>query len=158
ARKRPSLRTCGSVPCQQQVNVVLADWAPVYVNLVDWEPARMLPLEARARLTLDLAAEDLAKAERFTESRRAGKLGRALIEDHIEFMRKVVLADEETACLWWIHRRLTGEDPETSWRVFEEAVLPLIRVADENDPVTKLARSLLMLNGYVNENRAERLE
>ena len=143
---------------EQQVNVVLADWKPVHVAPVDQEPAKKLPLEARAKLTLDLTAEDLAKAERFTESRRAGKLDQALTEDHIEFMREVVLVNEETARLWWIHRRLTGEDPETSWRIFEEAIRPLIRIADENDPVTKLARSLLMLNEYVNGNREERLE
>jgi hypothetical protein len=143
---------------EQQVNMVLADWKPVHVTQVDWTSANEFPLEARAQLTLDLAAEDLAKTERFTESRRAGKLDRALTGDHIEFMREVVLVNEETARLWWIHRRLIGEDPETSWRVFEEAVRPLIRIADENDPITKLARSLLTLNEYVNGNRKERLE
>lgn len=143
---------------EQKVNVVLAEWKPVITPPAEGASAKKLSVEARAKLTLDLPAEDSAKAERFTESRRAAKLDQALTQDHLAFMRAVVLADEETARLWWIHRSTNGEDPETSWRVFEEAVRPLIRIADENDPVTKLARSLLTLNKYVNENREERLE
>jgi hypothetical protein len=130
----------------------------VNVALADWQPHEDSPLEIRARLSLDLAIEDAAKIERFTESRRAARLEEALTEDHINFMREVVLVNEDTARLWWIHRNLTGDDPATSWQVFRDAVRPLIRIDDENDPVTKLARALLLLNDYVNEDREQRLE
>jgi len=47
---------------------------------------------------------------------------------------------------------------KSSWQVFSDAVRPLIRIDDEKDPVTKLARALLTLNDYVNEDREQRLE
>lgn len=130
----------------------------INVTLADWQSLKGCPVEVRARLTLNLAPEDLAKAERFTETRRAARLDEALTEDHIKFMREVVLVNEDTARLWWIHRNLTGDDPKSSWQVFSDAVRPLIRIDDENDPVTKLARALLTLNDYVNEDREQRLE
>ena len=127
---------------EQAVAVVLADWQTPKDSLV----------ELRARLALDLAAEDAAKAERFTESRRAARLDEALARDHMTFLREVALADEDTARLWWLHCNLAGDDPATSWDVFREVVRPLIRIADENDPVTRLARALLTMNDYIHED------
>jgi hypothetical protein len=75
----------------------------------------------------------------------------ALDPRFITFLREVVLADQDTARLRWLHRNLTGDDPETSWDAFNDVVRPLIRIADENDPVTKLARALLTMNDYIRE-------
>ena len=124
----------------------------VAVALADWQTPEDSPVELRARLALDLAAEDAAKAERFTESRRAARLGEALARDHMTFLREVALADEDAARLWWLHCNLAGDDPATSWDVFREEVRPLVRLADENDPVTRLARALLTMNDYVHKD------
>jgi hypothetical protein len=129
----------------------------VAVPLADWQPLKDSPVKVRAILILDLPAKDAAKAERFTESQRAARLDEALARDHIKFLREVALADEDTARLWWLHRNLAGEDPATSWNVFNDVVRPLIRIADENDPVTRLARALLTMNDYIHED-PERLE
>jgi hypothetical protein len=129
----------------------------VSAALADWQAPEGSPVKVKARLTLDLAAEDAAKAERFTESRRAARLDEALAQDHMKFLREVALADEDKARLWWLHCNLAGDDPETSWGVFDEVVRPLIRIADENEPVTRLARALIMMNDYIHEDR-ERLE
>ena len=124
----------------------------VAVSLADWRSLKGSPVMVRAILTLDLTAEDSAKAERFTESRRAARLDEALARDHMKFLREVVLVDEDTARLWWLHCNLTGDDPATSWEVFREVVRPLIRIADESDPVTRLARALLTMNDYIHED------
>jgi len=124
----------------------------VAVLLADWQPLKNSPVKVRATLTLDLTAEDAAKAERFTESRRTARLDEALAQDHMTFLRKVALADEDTARLWWLHCNLAGDDPATSWEVFNDVVRPLIRIADENDPVTRLARALLTMNDYIHED------
>jgi hypothetical protein len=124
----------------------------VSVSLADWRSLQDSPVKVRAILTLDLPAEDAAKAERFTESRRAARLDEALARDHMKFLREVALADEDTARLWWLHCNLAGDDPATSWDVFNTVVRPLIRIADENDPVTKLARALLTMNDYIHED------
>jgi hypothetical protein len=129
----------------------------VAVPLADWQQLKDSPVKVRAILILDLPAEDAAKAEHFTESRRAARLDEALARDHIKFLREVALADEDTARLWWLHRNLAGEDPATSWSVFNDVVRPLIRIADENDPVTRLARALLTMNDYIHKD-PERLE
>jgi hypothetical protein len=118
------------------------------VLLTNWKFAENSPVEFRASLTLDLTGEDAVKAERFTESLRGANLNEALAEQHIEFLRQVALKDEDTAPLWWLHCNLTGETPDTSWTAFTEMVRPLIRIADENDPVTRLARALLTMNDY----------
>jgi hypothetical protein len=122
------------------------------VILADWQLLKDSPVKVRAMLTLDLTAEDTAKAERFTESRRAARLDETLVRDHMAFLRKVALVDEETARLWWLHCNLIGDDPVTSWEVFNDVVRPLIRIADENDPVTRLARALLTMNDYIHED------
>lgn len=122
------------------------------VLLAGWQSLEESPVKVRARLTLDLAAGDAAKAERFTESRRAARLDEALTRDHMTFLREVALADEETARLWWLHRNPGGDHPATYWDVFRQVVRPLIRIADENDPVTKLARALLTMNDYIHED------
>jgi hypothetical protein len=127
------------------------------VSLADWQPLERAPVEVRATLALDLTGEDAAKAERFTESLRAARLDEALARDHIKFLREVALKDEDTARLWWLHCNLTGETPDTSWTAFTEIVRPLIRIADENDPVTRLARALLTMNDYFRED-PDRLE
>lgn len=124
----------------------------VAVSLADWQSLEDSPVKVRANLTLDLTAENAAKAERFTESRRAARLDEALTRDHMAFLREVALADEDSARLWWLHCNLAGDDPATSWEVFREVVRPLIRIADENDPVTKLARALLTMNDYIHED------
>lgn len=129
----------------------------VAVPLADWQPLKDSPVRVRATLTLDLTTEDAAKAERFTESRRAARLDEALVRDHMKFLREVALADEDTARLWWLHRNLASAEPATSWEVFNKVVRPLIRIADENDPVTRLARALLTMNDYIHEE-PERLE
>jgi hypothetical protein len=118
------------------------------VRLTKWRPIEESPVFVRATLTLDLTDEDAAKAERFTESLRAARLGETLAETHIEFLRKVALKDEDTARLWWLHCNLNGETPDTSWTVFTDKVRPLIRIADENDPVTRLAQALLTINDH----------
>lgn len=118
------------------------------VTLTKWQPLQTSPVEAKAMLTLDLTDEDAAKAERFTESLRAARLDQALARKHIEFLREVALADEATARLWWLHCNLTGDTPDTSWAAFDSTVRPLIRIADEDDPVTRLAQALLTLNKY----------
>jgi hypothetical protein len=120
----------------------------VRVALAEWQPVEKSPVEAKATLTLDLSGEDAAKDERYTESLRAARLEESLTRDHIEFLREVALKDEATARLWWLHCNLSGEAPDTSWTTFAEIVRPLIRVADENDPVTRLVRALLTLNEY----------
>jgi hypothetical protein len=124
----------------------------VAVPLADWQSLNKSPVKVRATLTLDLTAEDAAKAERFTESRRAARLDEALAQDHMTFLREVALADEDTARMWWLHCNLSGDDAATSWEVFREVVRPLIRIADENDPVTRLARALLTMNDYIHED------
>jgi len=129
----------------------------VAVPLADWQSLKDSPVRVKATLSLDLTAEDAAKTERFTESRRAAALDEALARDHMKFLREVALADEETARMWWLHRNLAGADPATSWEVFNDVVRPLIRIADENDPVTRLARALLTMNDYVHKD-PERLE
>jgi hypothetical protein len=129
----------------------------VAVPLADWQSLDKSPVKVRATLTLDLIAEDAAKAERFTESRRAARLDETLIRDHMTFLREVALSDEDTARMWWLHCNLSGDDPATSWEIFREVVRPLIRIADENDPVTRLARALLTMNDYIHED-PERLE
>lgn len=118
------------------------------VPLTDWQPLEKSPVEVRATLALDLTGEDAAKAEQFTESLRGARLDEALAREHIEFLREVALKDEDTARLWWLHCNLTGETPDTSWTAFTDIVRPLIRIADENDPVTRLARALLTMNDY----------
>lgn len=118
------------------------------VPLTDWHPLEKSPVEVRATLALDLIGEDAMKAERFTESLRGARLDEALARRHIEFLREVALKDEDTARLWWLHCNLTGETPDTSWTVFTGIVRPLIRIADENDPMTRLARNLLTINDY----------
>ncbi len=118
------------------------------VPLTGWQPLEKSPVEVRATLALDLTGENAAKAERFTESLRGARLNEALARQHIEFLRGVALKDEDTARLWWLHRNLTGESPDTSWTAFTDIVRPLIRIADENDPVTRLARALLTMNDY----------
>jgi hypothetical protein len=129
----------------------------VAVPLADWQSLDKSPVKVRATLTLDLIAEDAAKAERFTESRRAARLDETLAQDHMTFLREVALSDEDTARMWWLHCNLSGDDPATSWEIFREVVRPLIRIADENDPVTRLARALLTMNDYIHED-PERLE
>jgi hypothetical protein len=129
----------------------------IAVSLADWQSLGDSTVRVRAKLRLEVTADDAAKAERFTESRRAAALDEALARDHIKFLREVALTDEDTARLWWLHCNLGGVEPETSWEVFNDIVRPLIRVADENDPVTKLARALLTMNDYVHED-PERLE
>jgi hypothetical protein len=124
----------------------------VAVPLADWRSIEDSPVRIRAKLSLDLTADDAAKTERFTESRRAAALDETLARDHMKFLREVALTDEETARLWWLHRNLTGADPATSWKVFNDVVRPLIRIADEDDPVTRLARALLTMNNYVHED------
>jgi hypothetical protein len=47
--------------------------------------------------------------------------------------------------------------PATSWEASRDVVRPLIRIADENDPMTRLARALLTMNDYIHED-PERLE
>lgn len=116
--------------------------------LSDWRSLENSPVMVKATLTLDLTGEDAVKAERFTESLRAGRLDEALAEDHVEFMRKMVLKNEETARLWWLHCNLAGEAPDTSWTVFTDIIRPLIRICDENDPVNRLAQALLTMNDY----------
>lgn len=118
------------------------------ILLTDWQPIEKSPVEVRATLTLDLTAQDAAKVERFTESLRGARLDEALARQHIEFLREVALKDEDTARLWWLHCNLTGEAPDTSLTAFTEIVRPLIRIADENDPVTRLARALLTMSDY----------
>lgn len=118
------------------------------VPLTDWQPLDRSPVEVRATLALDLTGEDAAKAERFTESLRGARLDEALAGRHIEFLREVALKDEDTARLWWLHCNLTGESPDTSWTAFTGIVRPLIRIADENDLVTRLVRALLTMNDY----------
>jgi hypothetical protein len=118
------------------------------VPLADWQPLEKSPVEVRAVVALDLIGEDAAKAERFTESLRGARLEEALAREHIEFLREVALKDEDTARLWWLHCNLTGESPDTSWTAFTDIVRPLIRIADENDPVTRLVRALLTMNDY----------
>jgi hypothetical protein len=39
-------------------------------------------------------------------------------------------------------------NPDTAWTVFTDIVRPLVRIADEKDPVTRLARTLLTMNNY----------
>jgi hypothetical protein len=63
-------------------------------------------------------------------------------------VREVALKDEESARLWWLHCNLSGPTPDTSWTVFTDIVRPLVRIADEKDPVTRLARTLLTMNDY----------
>jgi hypothetical protein len=116
------------------------------VTLTKWRPLQNSPVEVRAALTLDLTSEDAAKAERFTESLRAARLNYALAREHIEFVREVALKDEEGARLWWLHCNLSGPTPDTSWTVFTDIVRPLVRIADEKDPVNRLARTLLTMN------------
>jgi hypothetical protein len=132
-----------SFEAEQAVAVILANWQPLeqdsYVRL-------------RARLTIDLIAADAAKAERFAEARRAARLDEALAMDHIAFLRKVALTDEATARLWWLHCNLAGSEPTTSWQVFNDVVRPLIDIGDPDDPLTKLARTVLTLSGLFNEN------
>jgi hypothetical protein len=129
----------------------------VAVSLADWQSLDKSPVKVKAMLTLDLTAEDAAKAERFTESRRAARLDETLAQDHMTFLREVALSDEDTARMWWLHCNLSGDDPATSWEIFREVVRPLIRIAHENDPVTRLARALLTMNDYIHED-PERLE
>jgi hypothetical protein len=124
----------------------------VAVLLADWQSLKDCPVKVRATLTLDLATEDAAKAERFTESRRAARLDEALTRDHMTFLREVALGDEDTARLWWLHCNLAGDGPATSWEAFDDVVRPLIRIADKNDPVTRLARALLTMNDYIHED------
>lgn len=110
---------------------VFAAEQAVAAHLSDWRPLMGSPVRVRAALSLDLTADDAAKAERFSESRRAAALDAALALDHINFLREVVLTSEDTARLWWLHRNLTGTEPATSWDIFGSVVRPLIRVADE---------------------------
>lgn len=121
-------------------------------GLSDWRPLGDSPVMVKATLTLDLTGEDAVKAERFTESLRAGRLDEALAEDHVEFLRKMVLKNEETARLWWLHCNLAGEAPDTSWTAFTDNIRPLIHIGDENDPVNRLAQALLTMNDYYREN------
>lgn len=79
---------------------------------------------------------------------RAARLDDALAREHIEFVREVALKDEESARLWWLHCNLSGQTPDISWTVFTDIVRPLVRIADEKDPVTRLARTLLTMNDY----------
>lgn len=124
----------------------------IAVSLADWRPLENSPVMVRAALTLDLADEDSAKAERFTESRRAARLEEALTRDRMDFLREVILTSEKSARLWWLHCNLAGDNPATSWEIFEGVVRPVIPVADENDPVTELAQALLTLNDHLHED------
>jgi hypothetical protein len=129
----------------------------VAIPLASWKSLENSPVKVRAMLTLGLTTGDATKAERFTESRRAARLDEALARDHMKFLREVALVGDDAARLWWLHCNLAGNDPETSWGIFNEVVRPLIRIADENDPITRLSRALLTLNDYIHED-PERLE
>lgn len=124
------------------------------VSLSGWKPLGDSAVRVRAELRFSLAHEDAVKAERFTESRRAGFLDRALAEDHIHFLREIGLKDPETARLWWLHCNLSGDSPQTSWEVFRDEVRPLIHIAHEDDPVTRLTSALLLMNDYIHEDPA----
>jgi hypothetical protein len=132
-----------SFQAEQAVAVILASWQPLEQHC---------PISLRARLTIDLVAADAAKAERFTEARRAARLDEALARDHMAFLREVALMDEGTARLWWLHRNLTGSEPATSWEVFNDVVRPLIAIGEPDDPLTRLARTVLTLSDRLNEN------
>lgn len=115
------------------------------VSLTKWRPLEESPVVVRATLAFDLVGEDATKAERFTESLRAARLDEELTRNHMRFLREVALKGEDSARLWWLHCNLGGETPDTSWTAFTDKVRPLIRIADENDPVTRLTKALLMM-------------
>ena len=128
---------------EQAVAVALANWQ---------ELEKHSPVTFRARLALDLVADNAAKAERFTEARRAARLDEALVEDHMKFLRDVALKDESTACLWWLHRNLTGSEPATSWDDFDRFVRPLITSGDPTDPMTRFTQAMLSLTKRIHED------
>jgi hypothetical protein len=128
---------------EQAVAVALANWQ---------ELEEHSPVTFRARLALDLAADDAAKAERFTEARRAARLDEALVADHMKFLRDVALKDESTASLWWLHRNLTGSEPANSWEDFDRFVRPLITSGDPTDPMTRFTQAMLSLTKRIHED------
>jgi hypothetical protein len=128
---------------EQAVAVALANWQ---------ELEKDSPVMFRARLGLDLAADDAAKADRFTEARRTARLDEALVEDDMKFLRDVALKDESTASLWWLHRNLMGSEPATSWEDFDRFVRPLITSGDPTDPMTRFIQAMLLLTKRIHED------
>lgn len=128
---------------EQAVAVAVANWQ---------ELEKHSPVMFRARLALDLVADDAAKAERFAEARRTARLDEALVEDHMRFLRDVALVDERTARLWWLHCNLIGSQPATSWEDFDMFVRPLITSGDPTDPMTRFIQAMLSLTKRIHED------
>jgi len=128
---------------EQAVAVALANWQ---------ELEKHSPVTFKARLALELIADDAAKAERFAEARRAARLDEALVADHMKFLRDVALKDESTACLWWLHRNLTASESATSWDDFDRFVRPLITRGDPADPMARFTQAMLSLTKRIHED------
>lgn len=129
---------------EQAITVILANWLSLEAH-----PA----VRVKAKLSLTLLADDAAKAERFSESRRAARLDEALVRDRMSFLRDVALKDENTARLWWLHLNLAGGEAATSWADFDNFVRPLIaHNGPGDDPVTRFTSTMLTLTNRVHEN------
>jgi hypothetical protein len=117
----------GAFAVQQKIATAFADWQEA--------PGRPA-LTFKAKLAVDLLAEDAARAASFDETRRAARLDEAMATDHVKFLKHTALRDETTAGLWWLHRNIEGPDPDTSWNTFDHRVRPLIASTDANDDLT----------------------
>ena len=129
---------------EQAISATLAKWLPI-----ESRPS----LEVKANVSLTLLADDVAKAERFSEARRAARLEEALVRDRMSFLRDIALKDENTARQWWLHLNLAGTEAATSWDDFDKFVRPLISYSDaSDDPMTRFTSIMLTLTNRVHES------
>ncbi|WP_157420160.1 hypothetical protein [Actinomadura kijaniata] len=130
----------------------------IALRLGGWQASEEHHVKFKGKLRLSLAPADMVKAERFDEARRLARLEEAVTHDRLGFLRDVTLADPRSAQLWWLQRNLEGEQPETSWQVFDEMVRPLIvNAASQDDAVTRFANLVVSLVDRVHED-SDRLE
>ena len=140
------------ITCEHPPAAAFAAEQKIALHLGDWQVSKENCVEFRGRLKIVLAPADAVRAERFDEARRAARLEEVVTCDRLDFLRDVALRDASTAQLWWLHRNLEGDRPETSWEVFDEVVRPLItNAAPQDDTVARFAKLVVTLVDRVHD-------
>jgi hypothetical protein len=129
---------------EQQLTIQLASWTPT--------PAYG-DVEFRGRMRVSLPRPDLARSERFSEARRAGRLETVLAEDAVTSLSEDHLSNITRASLWWLRQHLSQPEPDLSWETFDQRVRPLVaEVHRSKDDVERLAHILLAATGRISED------
>lgn len=96
-----------------------------------WQTVEDAPgLWMKARVTLMLAKQDAARAQRYQDALRDVTLKIAQENERRERFRQSVFDKPDAARIWWLDRHL--DDLESlNWDVFKEKILPLVGAADD---------------------------